>query len=192
MPEEQANPPYKTIPHLHDAAGKVLPDSRHRSANGADSDSSTTLYEQDFVTWAETTAQLLQQRKFSNIELESLIEEIQDLARRDRRQLQSRLSELLLHLLKWQYQPEFRSYPQTENSWNENSWARSIDKQRDGIRDLLKDSPSLKALISESLDECYTRARKGAARETRKSIEVFPTLCPYQESQILDDNFWPN
>lgn len=149
-------------------------------------------YDQDFVAWAEATAQLLKQRRFDEIDLESLTEEVQDLARRDKQQLQSRLSELLLHLLKWQYQPERRSYPGTNHNWNENSWARSIDNQRNEIKDLLEYSPSLSNFLSDSINKCYGRARKGAQRDTRLPIATFPEHCPYTETQILDDEFWPD
>ena len=149
-------------------------------------------YDQDFVAWAEATAQLLEQQRFDELDLENLIDEVQGLVRSDKRELKNRFTELLLHLLKWQYQPERRSYPGTDHTWDQNSWARSIDYQRDGIQALLEDSPSLHRLFSESIAPCYAKARKRASRQTGLPIQSFPETCPYQETQILDDEFWPN
>ena len=150
------------------------------------------LYDTDFVEWIDQAAVLLKQGKFDELDIENLIEEVEDLGKKERRELQNRLAQLLLHLLKWQYQPERRSYPQTENAWDENSWARSINFQRNEIKGLLEDSPSLYTLMSESMDESYRKARKWAAKETPRTIETFPESCPYTESEILDDDFWPD
>ena len=135
------------------------------------------LYETDFVQWVDRAAVLLRAKRFDDLDLENLIKEVEGLGRRDKRELQNRLSELLLHLLKWHCQPQRRAYPHTENEWNQDSWARSIIFQRRAIKRLLRDSPSLKNLASESLDECYKDARKGAESETRLTIAQFPLAC---------------
>jgi Domain of unknown function DUF29 len=96
----------------------------------------------------------------------------------------------LMHLLKWQYQPNRRIYPETSNLWNQNSWANKILEQRDSIEDLLADSPSLRNYLSEVLDS-YKKARDNASQETGIELSKFPDSCPYSETQILSKNFWP-
>lgn len=150
------------------------------------------LYQEDFLAWIEETAQLLRQGKFDELDIENLIEEVEDLGKRDKRELESNLFILLTHLLKWQYQPDRRSYPDSNNEWYENSWARTISEHRDRIQRALRDSPSLWKVFRESLADCYAKSRKDAARQTGLGIEVFPEVCKYSEAEILDDDFWPN
>jgi hypothetical protein len=150
------------------------------------------MYQEDFLAWIEGTAQLLRQGKFDELDIENLIEEVEDLGKRDKRELESNLFILLTHLLKWQYQPDRRSYPDSNHEWYENSWARTISEHRDRIQRALRDSPSLQKVIRESLTDCYAKSRKDAARQTGLGIEVFPEVCKYSEAEILDDDFWPN
>lgn len=149
------------------------------------------LYNSDFVVWVEKTSNLLKTRRLENLDIENLIEEVEDLSRRERQDLKNRLRVLLTHLLKWQYQSNYRSYPETKNNWNENSWARTIIEQRDSIKDILSDSPSLYNFLLEVLEECYQKSRKNASKETNLELSVFPELCPYIEAEILNDEFWP-
>nr|WP_245817371.1 DUF29 domain-containing protein [Hydrococcus rivularis] len=78
-----------------------------------------SLYDRDFLMWLETTAQLLRQKKFEQLDLDNLIEEIESMARSEKRELYNRLTLLLTHLLKWKYQPDKRS----------NSWISTIREQ---------------------------------------------------------------
>jgi hypothetical protein len=150
------------------------------------------LYQEDFLAWLEATTRLLRQRKFDELDIENLIEEVEDLGKRDKRELESNLFILLTHLLKWQYQPDRRSYPGSDNEWHENSWARTISEHRDRIQRALRDSPSLQNILRESLAACYAKSRKDAARQTGLIIDIFPDVCKYSEAEILDDDFWPN
>ena len=102
-------------------------------------------YEQDFYAWTFHNASLLREGKFSEIDIENIAEELESMGRRDKRVLESRLSVLLMHLLKWQFQPMRRS----------NSWKLTIKKQRLSILRLLKESPRLKYNIAEVLEEAY-------------------------------------
>lgn len=138
------------------------------------------LYETDFNLWLESTAKLLQERKFDQLDLDNLVEEIEALARRDRRELENRLEVLLAHLLKWQYQPQKRT----------NSWRLTLLEQRRRIARLLKDSPSLKPHLQECIAECYGHARKAAELETHL-IAIFPVECLYSLEQALDYSFFP-
>jgi hypothetical protein len=140
-----------------------------------------TLYDTDFVQWLARTAQLLKERRFDELDLDNLIEEIEALNRSEKREIESRLEVLLMHLLKWQYQPEHQS----------RSWQATIREQRRQVLKLLKDSPSLKNHVLNELDECYTIARERAAEETTIFLQNFPEQCPYQITEILNPEFLP-
>jgi hypothetical protein len=142
----------------------------------------TRLYETDFVSWTEQTAQLIRAAQFGQVDWEAVVEEIESLGRSDRRELKSRLEVLLQHLLKWQYQSNLRS----------GSWRNTIDEQRNRIEDLLQESPSLNPYLEDVLAECYRRGRKAASNETELSVNTFPVECPYTITQILDGEFMPD
>ncbi len=139
-----------------------------------------SLYETDYLKWIETTLKQLQMQDYSNIDWENLIEEIGDMARSERRSLKSNLIVILTHLLKWQYQPNFRS-----------GRKGSIVEHRRRIRDALKESPSLKPYFEEIFAECYGDAVKQAMAETSLSVEIFPQVCPYKSIEVLDPDFLP-
>ncbi|WP_404789339.1 DUF29 domain-containing protein [Altericista sp. CCNU0014] len=142
----------------------------------------TLLYDTDFAQWAEQTAQMLKDGRFSEVDLENLIEEVEDLSRRERDALYSNLKIILLHLLKWEFQP----HKQT------NSWRASIVEHRQRIKRQIKKSPSLKSYPEEILSECYTEARELASVETRLPFDTFPAECPYAIADILDAAFLPD
>jgi hypothetical protein len=139
------------------------------------------LYEADYLKWIETTVEKLRVRDYSSVDWENLIEEIEDMGRSERKSLKSNLIVVLTHLLKWQYQPEFRS----------GSWKGSIVEHRRRIRDTLKDSPSLKPYLQEVFVECYLDAVEQASAETELPMETFPGECPYTSAEVLDSNFLP-
>jgi Domain of unknown function DUF29 len=142
----------------------------------------STLYEADFVQWTDRTAQLLRRRQFHELDLENIIEEIEDLGRRERQALYSNLKIILIHLLKWQFQPSKRS----------NSWRATLREHRQRIQLQLKDSSSLKPYLSQSLDDCYANARDLATDETGLPLNSFPEICPYSVAFILDPSFLPD
>lgn len=140
------------------------------------------LYETDYVQWVETMVDRLRNREYDSVDWDNLIDEIEDMARSQRRSLRSNLIVVLLHLLKWQYQPDHRS----------SSWESSLLEHRDRLRDDLQDSPSLKPYLETILAESYIRATKQAKAETGLPLERFPTDCPYDVALILDDDFLPD
>jgi hypothetical protein len=144
--------------------------------------SGTDLYEKDYVLWSETIAQQLRDRAYDQVDWANLIEEIEDMSRRERKALQSNLVVLLLHLLKWQFQVQMRS----------GSWRGSIVEHRQRIQDDIQESPSLRSVLSQVWDEAYRKAVARAVAETGLEIEVFPIVCPYDVEQILDDEFLPD
>jgi hypothetical protein len=139
------------------------------------------LYEADYLKWIETTVEKLRVRDYSSVDWENLIEEIEDMGRSERKSIKSNLIVVLTHLLKWQFQPDFRSA----------SWKGSIVEHRRRIRDALKDSPSLKPYLQEVFAECYLDAVELASAETELPMETFPGECPYTSAEVLDSNFLP-
>lgn len=144
------------------------------------------LYNKDFYAWARQQAHLLRTEELEKLDLPNLIEELEAMSLRERRELTSRLIVLLMHLLKWQYQPtpHGRSQPR--------SWLNTIATQRQKIELLLEDSPSLHREVAERLAYAYSRACAQASRETGLALATFPVTCPYTVEQVLDDSFFPN
>ncbi len=141
----------------------------------------TEVYEQDFHAWTQQQANLLRTGELAELDSEHLAEELESMGGSERQALSSRLTELLMHLLKWKYQPERRG----------SSWISSINKQRIGIEVLLEESPSLKTQLPQRFEKAYQRARRYAAVETHLPITTFPEACPFTEEQALDPEFWP-
>lgn len=139
------------------------------------------LYETDFVQWIETTAQQLRDQNYAAVDWANLIDEIEDMSRRERKALKSNLIVVLLHLLKWQFQPEQRS----------GSWRSSLREHRRRINDDLNDSPSLVPYVQTVFAECYLNAREQAADETGLSLQTLPESCPYTIEQIIDPAYLP-
>ncbi|MEH2162630.1 MAG: DUF29 domain-containing protein [Nostoc sp.] len=143
---------------------------------------SQTLYDTDYLQWIETTVEKLQSQDYANVDWENLIEEISDMGRSERRSLKSNLIVILVHLLKWQFQPEKRS----------GSWEGSIIEHRRRVKEALDDSPSLKSYLENIFAECYAQAVKQAKAETGLSVKSFPLICPYQLPEVTDDEFLPD
>lgn len=140
-----------------------------------------SAYTANFNLWIEQTAQLLRERRWHEIDLEHLIEEVEDLGKSERRAIASQLTRLLLHLLKWQYQPQRRS----------DSWLDSITDARTQIELAIEDSPSLKNYPVEQLEESYQRSRRQAAKQTGIQVSVFPEACPYSLELVLNEDWLP-
>jgi hypothetical protein len=143
--------------------------------------STKTLYEQDFNLWLEETVNLLKNRQLDLIDYENLIEEIESMARKDKRALESNLEQILMHLLKWQYQKNKRS----------NSWRYSIIEHRNRLKKDFRDSPSLKPYFDNVLEDCYQTAREFASEQTGLDIKTFPVDLPFTKEQILSSNYLP-
>jgi hypothetical protein len=138
-----------------------------------------TTYEKDVAAWAHEQAQHIRERRFDALDIEHLAEEIEDVSRSDKRELISRMTVLLQHLLKWQFQSERRSQ----------SWCATIVAQRDELADLIEQSPSLQSEMVKVLAKAYERAVKRAAIET--GIAGFPKSCPFSLDELQDEAFWP-
>ncbi len=142
----------------------------------------TATYETDFYQWTQQQADLLRQGQFNRIDLDSenIAEEIESMGKRDRRAIGGYLQNVLMHMLKWRYQPERRG----------TSWRLSIENGRYQILDLLDESPSLTAQMDTLTTKEYRRARKVASLETGLPLTMFPDECPFSIEQITGD-YWP-
>ncbi len=143
--------------------------------------SKSALYDKDFYAWSREQAALLREGRLGQADIEHIAEEIESMGKTEKRELVSRLTVLLLHLLKWRFQPDFRGA----------SWRLSVEEQRLQIALHLADNPSLKALRSAALADAYRLAVIGARRETGLSASTFPQTCPWTFEQAVDAEFWP-
>jgi len=142
----------------------------------------TTGYEQDFHRWTQEQASLLRAGRYAALDIDHLVEELESMGARERRELTSRLKVLLAHLLEWQHQPERRSP----------SWRATIKEQRLSIGDLLDDNPSLRPMLVEQITKAYRLGRLLAVKETNLEESQFPVNCPYSLSQVTDPRFYPS
>jgi hypothetical protein len=139
------------------------------------------LYENDFYAWTQQQALLLQQQQWSELDLPNLIEEIESLGRQQRAELRNRLSVLIGHLLKWEYQQERRG----------RSWLNTIRVQRIDTLELIEENFSLKPYLQESLQNAYKKGVALASGETNLPVKIFPSACPYTLEEILSEVFYP-
>jgi hypothetical protein len=142
----------------------------------------TSLYDVDFYAWANEQASLLRAGKLSNADIQNIAEEIESMGKSEKRELVSRLTILLLHLLKWRFQPGLRG----------NSWRYTIRVQRRDLARHLDDNPSLSAQLLAVMADAYTSAVLLAAGETGLPDATFPDLCPWAYQQVADPDFWPD
>ena len=142
---------------------------------------SANLHDQDFYAWTQQQAGLIRAGKVAELDLEYLLEEVESMGASERSQLQSRLKVLLGHLLKWQYQPAYRS----------RSWTATIKEQRLSVMELIDDNPSLRPLLDERIRKAYQQGVLLAVKETDIDERKFPQSCPYTKEQILDLGFYP-
>ena len=139
------------------------------------------LYDEDFYEWTVRNAELLRCGRASEADLTHIAEEIEDMGKRERREMLSRLSVLMAHLLKWQAQPERRSA----------SWMGTIRVQRRDIGKLLGEMPSLRRFLKDNLAEAYERAITEAAVATGFTENVVPSTCPLSLDAVLDEQYLP-
>lgn len=135
-----------------------------------------SLYESDYVAWLEEQVAHLRAGRLSALDVENLVEELEGLMKSQRQQLENRLEVLILHLLKWDHQPEQRA----------NRWRSSVEEQRARIRRVLRDSPSLRREVESIMRDVYHDAVRAAAIETQLSVRAFPEVLPYSVDQIFE------
>ena len=140
-----------------------------------------SLHDDDFYAWSLEQAALLRAGRIGEADLAAIAEEIESMGKTEKRELVSRLTVLLLPLLKWERQPAGRC----------NSWRLSIENARDEIADLLDDNPSLKTVIDDVMTSAYRYARRKAAIETDMKLDAYPEGRPWSFARAMDEGFWP-
>ena len=143
------------------------------------------LYDTDFYQWTQTQAAALRQKDFAALDLANLAEEIDSLGKSDRRAITHQLERLLMHLLKWVYQPQERTH-------RGRSWRSSIYQARSAIADLIEESQSLQDYPAQRLTLAYERARQQVATQTGLPLTTFPDVCPWSPEQLQDPTFIPD
>ncbi|HET6468770.1 MAG TPA: DUF29 domain-containing protein [Geminicoccaceae bacterium] len=138
-------------------------------------------YERDLHRWALTQARLLRERRFAELDVANIVEELESLGREQAAKLRSSYRVLLLHLLKWAWQPGRRS----------RSWRATVVRERGLAEQQLQDNPSLKPRRRQLFTEAHRLARKEAAAETGLPLDRFPVECPFTLEQAMDEEFWP-
>jgi hypothetical protein len=139
------------------------------------------LYEQDFFAWTMAQAAALRHNRPEGVDWENAAEELESMGKRDRRELESRLRGLLMHLMKWVWQPEKRGA----------SWEATIVEQRKEILKIFIQSPSLKGHAEQVLTEEWRDARRLASIETGLPLSEFLDACPWDTNRQVLADWWP-
>ena len=139
-------------------------------------------HDRDFYAWANDSAARLRAGRWAEVDVEQIAEELEGMGKQQKHALAGHLKILMLHLLKWRYQPTFRGV----------SWRLSINNARDEIAELLEDSPSLATNLPEIAARRYPAVRSRASLETGLALETFPVECPFIRDQLVDQDFLPD
>jgi hypothetical protein len=132
-------------------------------------------YDRDFFTWTQETARAIEAGCFDDIDRAALADEVESLGKRDRREVQSRLAVIVMHMLNVKYQPEMESQ----------NWRSTIKTQRREVAQVLADSPSLRIQVPALLLAAYPSARIDAAEETGLLLNTFPETCEWTALEVL-------
>ena len=143
--------------------------------------STTVDYETDLHAWTKAQADALRRRAGNEIDYENIAEELEDLGSSHQSEIESRLENLLLHLLKCKYQPSMQS----------GSWLSSIIEARFRIVRVKERNPSLKRYPGDCLADIYPTAKARAIAETGLVAGDIPDACPWRIEDVLDDDFLP-
>ncbi|BAP54343.1 hypothetical protein THII_0046 [Thioploca ingrica] len=152
----------------------------------------TEVYEKDYYTWVARHVELLKKGSFSEIDIEHLIEELEGMARSDKRELESRLIILIAHLLKWPFQLQYLK--EQWRGFEGQSGQSTIIEQRTQLESLLDKIPNLKNLFPQMIDQSYPYALKLATKAGRVgNASLLPTLpgCPFSLEPVMSEEFWP-
>jgi Domain of unknown function DUF29 len=139
------------------------------------------LYETDFYAWTQEQARLLRERRWDDLDLQNLVDEVESVGGSEKREIRNRLTKLLAHLLEGKHQPGHRGA----------SWSATIRAQRRELAEIVHDSPSLRSYLNKQVQERYLSGRLEAAEQTGIAFGLFPEECPFTPEQVLDLEFWP-
>ena len=142
-----------------------------------------SLYERDYYTWALQQACALKEHRLEELDWENLSDEVEGLAKTERRELRRRISVMLEHLIQWQFQPQRRT----------RSWRTTIALQRSKIGEHLDENPGLKPEVPDIITRAYKAAHLDVTgRFLRRSDPQPPDSCPWTFEQVMDEQFWPD
>lgn len=146
-------------------------------------------YDEDFAAWLQAQADLLRDRRFSELDISNLVEEVESVGRSEFRAFASAIELIVFHMMKWDYQPERQG----------RSWRTTINTQRRAVRNLLKENPSFKSRIQEAVERAYDPVPDMVEEKTTIPAERLPQTCPYTWDEIMTrahdlppDRPWPN
>jgi hypothetical protein len=146
-------------------------------------------YEQDFAAWLQAQADLLRERRFDELDIPNLAEEVESVGRSEFRALESALELILFHMMKWDYQTERQG----------RSWRDTINEQRSQVAKLLRDNPSFKSRLNEAIQVAYSGVPAKIDQKTGVPEHRLPRECPYSLDEIMSrphnidlDRPWPN
>ena len=161
-------------------------DQFDKRAVSSDSEGPAIAPDEDFCGWLVHQASLLRSGNYAELDSVSLAEELEAMAASERRKVVSLLRVVLVHLLKWHYSKIRRS---------ESSWQVSLATERTDVMDVLEASRTLRNELPLLLAKAYGSARFIAGTEMRLTKRnwqrLFPDICPWTESQVLDEDFFP-
>ncbi len=159
--------------------GFLLKEHMSRATSTKRPPQTASLYDRDIYAWSLEQARLLREGRLDEVDTENVAEEILDVGSKEYDKLESGLSVLLMHMLKWDHQPDRRT----------RSWENTIAEQRLRALRQLRKNPSLKSKLPEAVKDGYETARLGASSETNLGVEHFPLECPYDWQVILNRPF---
>jgi hypothetical protein len=155
---------------------------RGGSTSGPAASERASLHDLDLYSWVGEQVALLRAGRGADIDYENIAEELSDVGEEQYNRLESALSVLLQHMLKWDHQPKLRS----------RSWVNSILEHRDQAARQPQRNPGLKSRRSEAVASGYKRGRYRASTETDLDLDAFPATCPYSWTEIMTRDFtWP-
>ena len=146
------------------AKGRTDPQSRRGAGRRV-----PVPHQSDLYGWVQDQVALLRSGRVNEIDAANIAEELSDVGSEQYDKLESALEGLLMHMLKWDYQPERRT----------RGWVLTILEQRKRIERQLRRNPGLKPRVAEAVADGYETARLRAAGETGLDLDVFPETCPY-------------
>lgn len=139
------------------------------------------LYEKDEHLWLFENARLIREGHMESVDFEHIAETLEEMGKRDLREIISRMRVLHSHLLKWIYQKDRRG----------NSWNHTITEQRIQIKEEFEDSKTLENHVRDNFNKAYSKARDLASRETGLPLATFPEEPPFSFEEALDEGFLP-
>ena len=131
-------------------------------------------YADDYAAWLQHQIDLMRAGRWAELDREHLIDEVEDLGKSEFNGFVSAIEVIIVHMLKWDHQPERRS----------RSWIASIVEHRRRTAQSLSDNPSYKVRRNAAVARAFDVACARAAAETNLPLDAFPTENPYDWDAI--------